>query len=108
VSTAVVQVRSVSELRRIEAQAVARLNERPRSAQLFTLDPVGALATVGIVLSPEAVVEWSRLIGSPLPAMPSETRELVADSSGADQFTVRIEGILPPEAGVAPAAGRQP
>ena len=94
------QVNSIADLRRVEADAVARLGQAPRSAHLFLLDPVGALESVGIVLSPEGVAEWGRLLGQPLPTLPKQTRDLLLGSTGGMQMEVRIQGILPPGPGM--------
>jgi hypothetical protein len=96
-----IQVDSIAELRKVEHDAVARLSEAPRSAHLFLMDPVGALASVGIVLSREAVAEWGELVGESLPAIPQQTRDLLLRSTGGMQIEVRIQGILPPGPGMA-------
>ena len=98
-----VQVNSIAELRDVESEAVSRLGEAPRSAHLFLMDPVGALASVGIILSQDAVVEWGKLLGEPLPTVPQKTRDLLLRSTGGMQTEVRIHGILPPGPGVAPS-----
>ena len=96
-----IQIDSIAELRKVEPDAVARLREAPRSAHLFLMDPVGALASVGMVLSHEAVVEWEKLLGGSLPTLPQLTRDLLLRSTGGMQIEVRIDGILPAEPGMA-------
>jgi hypothetical protein len=93
------RVNSLDELRKVECKAVSRLNESQNFAQMFLLDPVGALASVGVMLSEEVVVEWGKLVGGTLPSMPKETRELMSKSTGTMQMRVTIHGILPPVKG---------
>jgi hypothetical protein len=93
-----ISVASIGELAKVEREAVSRLNESPRSAELFLTDPVGALASVGILVSEEAAVEWGRLIGGTLPSLPQQTRDLLIGSNAGIQLNVKIQGILPPAA----------
>lgn len=71
------------------------MNESPRSAELFLTDPVGALASVGVLVSEEAASEWGRLIGGMLPSMPQQTRDLIMRSNAGIRLNVKIQGILP-------------
>ena len=60
-------VGSLDELRTVEREAAARLNQEPTIARLFLNAPVQALAAVGIALSLHTIDEWTQLVGS-LPA----------------------------------------
>jgi len=75
---------------------VRRLNESPRAAELFLLDPVGALASVGILLSQQAIAEWNSLVGGTLPEFPKQNRDLMLRSTVPIKTEVTIHGILPP------------
>lgn len=88
-------VESLDHLRKIELIAVSRLNEKPRVAQLFLVDPIGALAAVGVILSPNAIEEWRKLVGR-LPSLPKKTFTLVEKSSAPLNLKVTIRGLLPP------------
>jgi hypothetical protein len=95
------EVASLDQLRRIEPEAVRRLNDSPKSAELFLFDPVGALASVGIVVTTDLVREWGNLIGGALPTLPTQARDLIVRSTGTLNSTnlnmkVVIRGILPP------------
>jgi hypothetical protein len=88
-------VATLDELRRVEPDAVARLNEQPSLALLFLTAPVEALGLAGVQLSPEAVEEWRALVGT-LPSLPAETAALRELAPPDPQLTVRIQGLLPP------------
>ncbi len=88
-------VASLGELRRIEPDAVARLNGQPALAVLFLSAPVEALGLAGIELSPEAVEEWRTLVGT-LPSLPAGTAALRELAQPDPRLTVRIQGLLPP------------
>ena len=100
------EANSLEELRKVEPEAVRRLNEVPSAAELFLIDPVGALASVKVVVSRETAAEWGRLVGGTLPSVPKVTRDLTARSKGQMKMKVVIRGILPPCRG--PPPGVQP
>lgn len=90
-----IEVKNLGQLRAVQQEAAARLNESPSMARLFLLDPVRALEGVGVTLSARCVDEWRQITGS-LPSVPSEAFALLRDSKAEVNFTVKIHGILPP------------
>jgi hypothetical protein len=91
-----VRAGSLHELRAIEREATARLNQEPTVARLFLNAPVQALAAVGIVLSSQAVDEWTELVGA-LPSLTDDHFAVRRRSTDLDVVVV-IHGILPPGA----------
>lgn len=85
---------TLDELRAIEREVVARLNQDPLIARLFLDAPVQTLAAVGVVLSSRALEEWTALVG-PLPRPTDDNFALRRRSTHLD-ITVAIHGILPP------------
>ena len=94
-------IHSLGQLQGAEAEIVRLLAETPVISQLFLLDPVRALADVGVSLSPEAVREWEAVAPAlrqrPGAADPGRYDRVKA-IGGAVGLKVAIHSLLAPPA----------
>jgi hypothetical protein len=86
---------SLEQLRAIQAAAAARLTEDPSIARLFLVDPLRALDAVGVTLSPRAIEDWRKVVGT-LPNLSAESFSLLRSSTAQQTLKITIRGLLPP------------
>jgi hypothetical protein len=92
-------INSLAELRAAEGEIVGRFATDPLTSQLFLIDPVRALADLGVGLTPAAVAEWEKAApalrhgaGAEGAARYDRTKAL----GGVTGLTVNVRSILAP------------
>jgi hypothetical protein len=89
-------VSSLEALRKAESEVLGRLADNPGAAQLFIVDPVRALETVGVALTPEAVSAWEATVPGLADRDPLGRFDRLQKMGPDPNITVRVEGLLPP------------
>lgn len=95
---AALHVPSLAELRKVENEICRRLKANSLASQLFLLDPLRALADVGVVLAKEAIQEWD----SAVPGVfkrdggRAATYARIQAVGGLPSLRVTIHGLAPP------------